>query len=416
MVQSIDPLRRRSRTPDWGESTALEDVSGQTAIVGVGETAYSGASGRGAKAMALEAVERAIADAGLAPKDIDGLMVGFGIEDQLTPDDFRAHFGVEHPLWFSTQGGAMVWAATCNHKAAHAIAQGKATHVVNTFAVDWATRRSEGNLAHAEYHAREPMKVHFELPYGWFPQPVYFATFARRHMHEYGTTEAELGALPVAFRRHANTHPDAVMRDRPLSIEDYLARPYVTTPFRPEDCCLVSDGGAAFVITSSERAKDLRERPVITEGVGHGRIRSAPYISQQGDITSTPQVFAAPWAFAMANVRPQDIDVIAVYDCFSMTALMQIEDMGFCDKGEGGGFVQGDRLHFDRPRRKGGIPCNTHGGLLSHAYVLGIAHVVELVKQLRSTAPNQVKDAELAAYAGFTADEASTLILRRGDK
>lgn len=414
-MQSVEELRRRSRTPDWGEASALEDVRGQCAIVGIGETAYSGASGRSAKAMALQAVERAVADAGLTPKDIDGLMVGFGIEDQLTPEDFRAHFGLQQPLWFSTQGGAMVWAATCNHTAARAITQGKAKHVVNVFAVDWATRRSEGTLAHTEYHSGEPMKLRFELPYGWFPQPVYFATFARRHMHEYGTTETQLGALPVAFRRHANTHPNAVMRERSLSLEEYLLRPYLSTPFRVEDCCLVSDGGAAFVITSAERARDLRQPSVITEGVGHGRIRGAPYISQQADITSTPQVFAAPWAYAMADVDAQDIDVISVYDCFSMTALMQIEDMGFCDKGAGGAFVQGDRLHFDRPKRMGGIPCNTHGGLLSHAYVLGIAHVVELVKQLRGTAPNQVQDAEIAAYAGFTADEAATLVLRRSD-
>lgn len=415
-MQSLDQLKRRSVTPDWGASTALADVSGQTAIAGIGETPHTGASGRTTKAMALLAVERAIADAGLEPGDIDGLMVGFGIEDQLTPDDFRAHFQTGNPLWYNTQGGAMVWAATCMHTAAQAIAAGQATHVVNAFAVDWATRRTEGRLAHSEYHADEPMKAHFELPYGWFPQPVYFATFARRHMHEHGTTEAQLGALPVAFRRHANGHPDAVMKDRTLSLEDYLHRPYLASPFRVEDCCMISDGAGAFVITAAERARHLRHRPVIAEGVGHGRIHGAPYIAQQGDITSTPQVFSAPWAYAMAEVGPLDLDVIAVYDCFSMTALMQIEDLGFCGKGEGGSFVQDNRLHFDRPRQQGGIPCNTHGGFLSHAYTLGISHVIELVKQLRGTAPNQVRDAELAAYAGFTADEASTLILRRGDR
>ncbi|HUH38137.1 MAG TPA: thiolase family protein, partial [Spongiibacteraceae bacterium] len=200
-----------------------------------------------------------------------------------------------------------------------------------------------------------------------------------------------------------------------LSLEAYLTRPLLADPLRMEDCCLISDGGAAYVLTTPERARDLRRPAVIVEGVGHGRISGAPYISQQGDITATPQVFSAPWAMAMADIRPTDIDVIAVYDCFSITALMQIEDMGFCAKGEGGAFIQDNRLHFDRPRSAGGIPCNTHGGLLSHAYVLGIAHVVELVKQLRGQAFNQVRDARLAAYAGFTADEASTLILRRDD-
>jgi acetyl-CoA acetyltransferase len=115
----------------------------------------------------------------------------------------------------------------------------------------------------------------------------------------------------------------------------------------------------------------------------------------------------------MADMGPTDIDVLELYDCFSITALMMIEDLGFCAKGEGGAFVQGGRLHFDRPRRAGGIPCNTHGGLMSHAYVLGIAHVVELVRQLRGEAANQVSEARVGIYGGFTADEAATLILRR---
>jgi NAD(P)-dependent dehydrogenase (short-subunit alcohol dehydrogenase family) len=162
-------------------------------------------------------------------------------------------------------------------------------------------------------------------------------------------------------------------------------------------------------------AIELGPKGIRANGIhlGHGIIDNAPYISQQQELTCTPQGFSAPGAFAMAGVTAADIDVLAIYDCFSITALMQIEDMGFCKKGEGGAFVEGGRLRYDNPRSKGGLPTNTHGGLLSHAYVLGIAHVIELVKQLRGTSPNQVEMAELAAYAGFTADEASTLILRR---
>jgi acetyl-CoA acetyltransferase len=407
--QTLTQLKHRSSTPDWGQSTALEDVRGDVAIVGIGETEYSGPSGRSARDICLEAVARAIDDAGLTPGEIDGLMITGAVEGQITPEDFHTYFGTSHPLWFSTEGGAMTWAATCAHTAAQALKNGLARNIVNVFGVDWASRRG----AHSSYHESEPMKAHFELPFGWYPQPLYFATFARRHMHQYGTSENQLGELPVTFRRHANSHPDAVMRHKPLGIEDYLSRPYLADPFRLEDCCLLSDGGAAYVMTTADRARDLKQHPVIVEGVGHGIISKAPYISQQSDITSTPQVFSAPWAFSMADLSPTDLDVIAVYDCFSMTALMQIEDMGFCKKGEGGEFIQDGRLAFDRPRRKGGIPCNTHGGFLSHAYVLGVAHVVELVKQLRGTAANQVEDARLAAYAGFTADEAATLILKK---
>ena len=413
MAQSIAQLRDRSGRFDWGAATELRDIRGEVAIVGIGETAYSGPSDRHATTLGLEAIEKAIADAGLEPAQVDGLMMAPYIEGQVTAADFHAHFGTNHELWVSERGGAMVWAATCAHEAADALASGRARNIVNVFSVDWATRRARGTGSPGDYHANEVMKSQLEVPFGWYPQPLYFATFARRHMHDYGTTEEQLAALPLAFRRHANSHPDAVMRERELSLEKYLARPYLADPFRVEDCCLVSDGAAAFVMTSAERARDLRHQPVIVEGVGHGLIEGAPYVSQQGDITSTPQTFSAPWAYAMADISASDLDVIAVYDCFSMTALMQIEDMGFCKKGEGGAFIQENRLGYDRPRSQGGIPCNTHGGFLSHAYVLGIAHVVELVKQLRGTAPNQVQEAELAAYAGFTAEEASTLILRR---
>ncbi len=413
-MQTLQQLEARAGRFDWGSALPLEDIRGEVAIAGIGETAYSGPSGRSAREMCLDAVAKAISDAGLQPADIDGLMVSDGIADQITPEDFQRHFGTTHPLWFSREGGAMIWAATSAHAAAGALRSGAARHIVNVFAVDWASRRADGRGTPGDWHAGEVMKAHFELPFGWFPQPVYFATFARRYMHEYGLTERQLAALPVTFRQHANSHPDAVMREKTLSVEDYLARSPLAEPLRLEDCCLISDGGAAYVYTSVERARDLRHRPVIVEGVGRGIVNGAPYISQQQDITATPQTFAAPWAYAMADISASELDVIAVYDCFSITAMMQIEDMGFCAKGEGGDFIQDGRLAFSRPRSRGGIPCNTHGGLLSHAYVLGIAHVVELVKQLRGDAVNQVQGAELAAYAGFTADEGSTLILRRG--
>jgi acetyl-CoA acetyltransferase len=176
-----------------------------------------------------------------------------------------------------------------------------------------------------------------------------------------------------------------------------------------EDCCLISDGGGAYVMTSVERARDLAKPLVVVEGVGEGHSGAGIFWAQQGDFTSTPQSFAAPAAFAMAGIRPRDVDVLALYDPFTIVTLMQIEDMGFCAKGEGGAFVEGTTLHFDG----GGLPTNTHGGLLSHAYVLGISHVVELVRQLRGEASAQVPEPEIAVYGGYTGAMASTLVLRR---
>src|SRR5262249_47212037 len=177
----------------------------------------------------------------------------------------------------------------------------------------------------------------------------------------------------------------------PLCLADARPSPPIADPVRKEDCCLISDGGAAYIMTSLERARDLRQPVIAVLGVGVGNSRTGAYWSQQGAFTSTPQVFAAPGAFTMAGIRPDDVDVLACYDPFTIVSLMQIEDMGFCPKGEGGRFVAGDALHFDR----GTLPYNTHGGMLSHAYVLGIAHVVEIVRQLRHQGAAQVADATI---------------------
>jgi len=397
------------RTEDWGHATPYEDVSGEVAIVGVGEADHSKASGRSPREIAAQAVERALADAGLAASDVDGIMYTPFDGQQLDAAAFHAHFGTSQDLWVSTQGGGMVWAGSAPYEAALAIRSGKARTVLNVFSVAWATQRAEMVGGPGEVHAAELFKQNLEVPFGWFPQPVYFATIARRHMQEFGTTEAQLGAIAVACRRHANRTPAAVLRDKPLTLEAYLASPKIADPFRKEDCCLISDGGGAYLMTSVERARDLRRPLIEVAGVGLGTSATRVYWSQQGDFTSTPQVFAAPGAFAMAELTPADVDVLACYDPFTIVSLMQIEDIGFCFKGEGGPFVEGTTLHFDG----GKLPYNTHGGMLSHAYVLGIAHVVELVRQLRGEAAAQVPDAEVGIYGGYTGPQASTLILRR---
>jgi len=228
-------------------------------------------------------------------------------------------------------------------------------------------------------------------------------------MHEFGTTQEQLGAIAVACRRHANLTPAAVMHDKPLSMQQYLDAPTIVAPFRKEDCCLISDGGAAYVMTTPERARDLRRPVVEVAGVGLGTSGSGVHWSQQPAFTSTPQVFAAPVAFGMAGITPADVDVYTCYDPFTIVTLMQIEDSGFCEKGAGGEFVAGDTLHFD----SGKLPTNTHGGLLSHAYILGIGLVVEVVRQLRGEAAAQVPGAEIGVYGGYTGPQAATLVLRR---
>jgi len=396
-------------TADWGFANELEDISGAIAIVGVGDADYTPASGRTTQEIAAQATERALADAGLRPADIDGLMYTPYVADQFDAAAFHAHFGTAHPLWVSQNGGGMVWAGSAPYDAALAIRSGEATYVLNTFAVAWATQRQQMVGGPGQVHADDLYKQNLEVPFGWFPQPVYFATVARRHMHEFGTTVEQLGAIAVACRRHATLTPNAVMRAKPLSLGDYLRSPLIADPFRKEDCCLISDGGAAYVMTSVERARDLRRPIIAVLGVGVGTSGAGVYWSQQQAFTSTPQVFAAPSAFAMADISRDAVDVLACYDPFTIVSLMQIEDMGFCPKGEGGRFVEGDTLHFD----SGKLPYNTHGGLLSHAYVLGVAHVVEVVRQLRGEAAAQVDGASVGVFGGYSGPQASTLILGR---
>lgn len=397
-----------SETADWGHATELDDHLPAVAIAGIGETAYTKASGRTAREIGAEAAERAIADAGLTPADIDGITWSGAFAD-FDVDAFREHFGTTHEMWTSPWGGGMAWAATAPYLAAQAIAGGKARHVLNVFPVAWATQRASMTGGPGEVHASQSLKQNLEVPFGWFPQPVYFATIMRRHMIEFGTRPEQFGAIAVACRRHANLHPDAVMHGRPMTIDDYLAAPYLADPLRLFDSCLISDGGAAYVTTSVERARDLPHAPAVVGGVGEGYSASGGHWSEQPAFTSTPQVFSAPGAFAMAGLAPADVDVLTVYDPFTVVSLMQIEDMGFCPKGEAGRFVEGDTLFHD----SGKLPFNTHGGLLSHAYVLGIAHVVECVKQLRGVAAAQVPDCEVAVYGGYTGHMASTLVLTK---
>ena len=399
----------------WGGVVSYENIRGEVAIVGVGEAEHTADSGRDPTEMGLDAIQLALEDAGLQPDQVDGLMYRGGMPGQVDAAAYHRRFGTSHEMWVSAEGGAMTWAAIAPYEAAHAIRDKRATTIVNVFSIDWATQVKQQTGGPAEYHREEAMKANLEVVYGWIPQPVYFATIARRHFFEFGSNEEQLGAIAVTLRRHANGHPGAVMRNKTLTIEQYLARKPFIEPFRLEDCCLISDGAGAYIMTAADRARGFPHRPAIVEGVGHAFSRTGTYFAQQPAFTSTPQVFSAPAAFAMARISPADVDVLAVYDPFTIVALMQIEDMGFCPKGEAGRLALNDGLYYKTTRRLGGLPFNTHGGLLSHAYVLGIAHVVELVRQLRGTAANQVVDARIAVYGGYTGSETSTLVLRRGD-
>ncbi len=394
---------------DWGTNVPLDDVGGKVAIVGVGESEHTRASGRTPTEIAATAVERALDDAGLRPEDVDGVMISPAMPDQLDAAAFHEHFGTSHDLWESTAGGGMRWAATAPVPAAEALARGEAGVIVNSFAVAWATQRGSMTGGPGQMHAEERFKGNLEVPFGWFPQPVYFATIARRHMHQYGTTEAQLGAIAVACREHANATPAAVMHGRPLSLDDYLASPYLAEPFRKEDCCLISDGGAAYVMTTPERARDL-DRPVGRGGRGRSRSLAHRHpLGPAGRLHQHAPGLRRAGRLRHGGHRPRRRR--------RGHRLRPVHDrLASCRSRTSASARRARAAPSPRPASCGStaasLPYNPHGGMLSHAYVLGIAHVVEVVRQLRGEAANQVAGAEIGIYGGYTGPEAATLVLR----
>lgn len=390
----------------------MDILKDKAVIVGIGETTYSKDSGMSDLALLLQAAVRAIEDAGLSPKDIDGVIPGF-----IGPpaEDFMSNLGGEDVKYTATihMGGASPVASL--QSAAMAVVTGIATNVLcvagwNAYS---RTRVSAGIEAQFQLPLSQviPMSqlIDFEFPYGTVVPAQWYAPMARRHMHEYGTTSRQFGAVAVAMRKHAQLNSNALMRGKPMTIEDHQNSRMIADPFRLLDCSLESDGAAAVVVTSVERARDMRNRPVYIMGVAEGRTNPPDQISNRPLLTEVGVKKAAPRAFAMAGITPKDIDVAEIYDCFTFPVICQLEDIGFCRKGEGGHFVEAGRIELG-----GELPVNTHGGLLSQAHVLGMNHVVEAVKQLRGTAEAQVKDAELALVTGYgDLGEGSIAILRR---
>ena len=378
------------------------------AIAGIGETDYTRGTEKSVLRLQLEAALKAIADAGLSPKDIDGIIPfpGSGI----ISDQLQVNLGIPE-LRFSGdihQGGAGPVSSV--EMAAMAIVTGAAHHVLM---VAGRAGASKAPVSARIAGGKPEFTVigEFEIPYGYMVPAQWYAAAARRHMYEYGTTSRQLGQVAVTFRKHANLNSRAMMHRKTMTIEDHQNSRMLADPFRLFDCSLETDGAAAVVITSTERAQDLKQRPAIIMGVAQGRpdwptsITQKLVISELGGIRR-----AARRCFAMAGITPQEVDVAEIYDCFTWVALCSLEDIGFCAKGEGGSFVEDGRIGLG-----GKLPVNTHGGELSEAHVSGMNHIVEGVRQIRGEAGAcQVANAEIALVSGYgNSFEGSVMLLRR---
>ncbi len=376
----------------------------RVAIAGIGQTEFSKNIGRSERQIALEAIQLALADAGLSPEGVDGL-VRFDMESTSEVEIAR-NLGIPNLRFFGEVGyGGGGGCAAVGH-AAMAIETGWARTVVC-----WRARnRGSGGRPWAGTGNQVGGDAQFYLPFGLVRPADQIAMLARRHMHEYGSTSEQLGAVAVAFRKHAARNPHAQMRE-PMTLADHQASRMISDPLRKLDCCLETDGALAVVLTSLERARDLRRRPAVVlaaaQGSGPEHVVMANY--HQKRFLDTPSLWAARELWARAGVVPSDIDCAQFYDAFTPLVLFSLEEYGFCKPGEGGSFCEGGRLEWP----DGALPSNTAGGGLSEAYVHGFNLILEGVRQVRGTSTSQVSDSNLCLVTSGAGVPTSALILAR---
>jgi acetyl-CoA acetyltransferase len=374
------------------------------AIVGIGQTEFSKDIGRPERTVALEAIRAALHDAGLEPRDVDGL-VRFDLETT-TEVEIARNLGIENVRFFSEIAyGGGAGCGTVAH-AAMAIATGQASVVVC-----WRARnRGSGGRPWAATGAGVPGDYQFTAPYGLVRPVDQIAMLARRHMHEFGTEIEHFGAVAVAARKHAARNPKALMRE-PMTLEDHRESRLISEPLRKFDCCLETDGGLAVVVVSAERARDLRQPPAFvlaaSQGMGPEHVVMTDYHGP--NFLQTPSTWAARDLFAAAGVGPADVDCAQFYDAFTPLVLLSLEEYGFCKPGESGPLAASGALEWPN----GSLPSNTSGGGLSEAYVHGFNLILEGVRQVRGTSTSQVEGAELSLVTSGAGVPTSALLLAR---
>jgi acetyl-CoA acetyltransferase len=387
----------------------METLKDKAAIVGVGHTEYSRDSGRSEMSLAAEAIRNAVADAGLKPSDIDGIAkYSMDNNDHV---HLAANLGIPALRFFADApwggGGGPVGSVLLG---AMAVATGMANCVVAFRAMNERSGRGTNRFGRAIVREGAPGARGYVEPFGLFSPAQAVALSARRHMHLYGTKSEHFGAIAVACRTHAQNNPNAVMRGRPLTIEDHQSSRMISDPLRLHDCCLETDGGAAVVITSAERARDLKPQPAyIMAGAFGATDRNTQTMVKFLENPRSESTVIAQKLFARAGAAHKDIDVCFIYDHFTPLVLMAFEELGFCKRGEGGPFLSDGKLLCDG----GSLPFNTSGGNLSEGYIHGMQNTIEAVRQLRGQAINQVKDAEIALVASGNAVPTTAMILHR---
>ncbi|NUR83993.1 MAG: lipid-transfer protein [Nonomuraea sp.] len=384
-------------------------LSNRAAIAGIGATEFSKDSGRSELQLAAESVFAALDDAGLSPGDVDG-MVTF-TQDSNQEIAVARETGIGDLTYFSRvhYGGG----AACGTvmQAAMAVATGVAQTVVCYRAFNERSGRRFGqpDARLGGEPSSQGLEMSWHVPYGLMTPAAWVAMFAQRYLHAYGATSEDFGRVAVAMRRHAATNPAAWFYERPITLAEHQASRWVVEPLHLLDCCQESDGAVALVVTSAERARDLRRSPAViaaaAQGSGAGQLMMTSYY--RDDLTGLPEMgVVGRQLWEMSGLTPADVQTAILYDHFTPFVLAQLEELGFCGRGEAKDFLRDGGIELD-----GRLPVNPHGGQLGEAYIHGMNGIAEAVRQVRGTSVNQVGGVRNVLVTAGTGVPTSGLVL-----
>lgn len=386
----------------------MSEFRGATSIAGIGATEFSKASGRSELQLSAEATLSALADAGLSAADVDGLTT-FTM-DTSSEIALARELGVGELRFFSriNYGGGAACATV--QQAAMAVATGMADVVVayRGFNERSGQRFGQVQSAAATQANTNGLDNAWTYPYGLSTPAATVAMQARRYMHDFGVTSADFGRVAVADRRHAAVNPAAFFYERPITLEDHQSSRMIADPLRLLDCCQESDGAVAIVVTSTERARDLRAGavPIVAAAQGSAADQFVMTSYYRDDIGIPEIGVVGRDLWRQSGLAPTDIDTAVLYDHFTPYVLMQLEELGFCGRGEAKDFVADGAIEIG-----GRLPLNTHGGQLGEAYIHGMNGIAEAVRQVRGNSVNQVDDARHVLVTAGTGVPTSGLIL-----
>ncbi|NML16708.1 lipid-transfer protein [Azohydromonas caseinilytica] len=390
-------------------STSDISISGRAAIAGLGATEFSKNSGRTELRLAMEATLAALADAGIDPKEVDGFCSY--TMDKVPDYEIARLLGATDVKFFSQipHGGGAACAPVMH--AAMAVASGVARTVVVYRAMNERSwyRFGSGSYGFGSAPVFDNVNYGWYMPSGFHTPAAWVAMFARRYMHRWGATSEDFGRVAVAARDFAATNPAAFFHGKPITLEDHQKSRWIAEPLHLLDCCQESDGAVAMVITSAERARDLRQPLVLVKGAAQGISEGQQSMTSfyRDDITGLPEMgLVARQLWQQSGLRPADVQTAVIYDHFTPFVLPQLEEFGFCPRGEAKDFVRAGHH-----ARGGLLPVNTHGGQLGEAYIHGMNGVAEAVRQVRGSATNQVADVRNVLVTAGTGVPTSGLIL-----